>query len=188
MGRKTGIALRAVAIMLASIVPFAATAGGLEPDRSPVEPPPGAEIRYITPDGGSSPCFGDLTKPLCAIETAIGCTHYVWNPACPLVTRWKGNDPENLRVEYIVLRAGSVNRERVKKLKEGDNSDPPEYGWVRPNSVQAHFLGRTCPAREHTCDGVSWMASLINVNFSPVEDSWFVTLSGLWDGRDWFVD
>ena len=41
-----------------------------------------SEIRVITPTKATSDCVGDLSTPLCAVETLIGCSNYVRVKSC----------------------------------------------------------------------------------------------------------
>jgi hypothetical protein len=104
-----------------------------------------AEIRVITPTRTTSKCIGDATAPMCAAETLIGCVGRVWNKGCAAVNF--DFDPQGLplrRIEYVIVKAGFVNREKVRHAKKDDPSpgdpEPGAYSWLTEDAFQVLYF------------------------------------------------
>ncbi|MEK7245097.1 MAG: hypothetical protein AAB223_03675 [Pseudomonadota bacterium] len=150
-----------------------------------------AAIRFITPSAASAPCIGKPATPMCGIETLIGCSRYIWNEACAVI-----NSPvyphvrKNVRVEYAIVKAGLVNRDKVRAAREA--SVDKEYGdepWLTEDAFQAKVLNRTCPAEATTCEGVPWRVSVFTVSpHGRIPDVWSFSMYGVFRAETWFVD
>ncbi len=150
-----------------------------------------AQIRFITPTASSSPCVGKPTTPMCGIETLIGCASYIWNEACELINkRVYPHVRKNVRVEYVIVKAGFVNKAKVRAVLEA--SVDKEYGdipWLSEDSFQARFWDRECSADRSTCEGIPWTESLFTV--SPrgrISEFWGFSMAGIFVQEYWFVD
>ena len=148
-----------------------------------------AQIRFITPSASSSPCVGKPTTPMCGIETLIGCASYIWNEACEAINH-RVSRPRNDRVEYVIVKAGFVNRARVRAVL--DASIDKEYGdipWLTEDAFQARFWDRECPADRSTCEGGPWRESLFTVApHGAIPGFWSLSSVAVFDPKKWFVD
>ena len=127
--------------------------------------------------------------PMCGIETLIGCASYIWNEACETINR-RVSRPRNDRVEYVIVKAGFVNKAKVRATLEA--SVDKEYGdipWLGEDLFQAKVLDRTCPADQTSCAGVPWQVGLFSVGPSArVSGNWSAAMYGLFREAAWFVD
>lgn len=163
-------------------------AGARAQDQDKIDP---AQIRFITPAAATSTCVGKPTTPMCGIETLIGCSHYIWNEACESINkRVYLHVRKNDRVEYVVVKAGFVNRDKVRAAREA--SVDKEYGdipWLTEDAFQAKVLDRTCPAAAASCEGVSWQVGLFTVSpHGTLPEVWSFSSVAVFDLRKWFVD
>lgn len=184
MSKRGPVSFSLIVLVLAVAVPREARAqnsGMIDP----------AEIRFITPTASSSACVGKPTTPMCAVETLIGCSHYIWNEECgyddlPVYSYLR---QDNDRVEYVILNAGLVNPEKVRIVPPDERiNDPGFYLFLMKGAFQAKIIDRTCPATAASCDGAPWEFALYSVGPDR-------TRPGLWigDGRAyslglWFLD
>ncbi len=162
---------------------LAACAGAVE-----VDP---AEIRFITPTGATSKCIGDATTPMCAAETLIGCAGRVWNKGCATVNF--DFDPQKVsprRIEYVIVKAGFVNKEKVRHAKKDDpppgDPEPGAYSWLTEDAFQVLYFRRSCLATAESCGIAPWSHSMATV--APREGYWAFSVVGYFDPDDWFVD
>ena len=175
--------------------PFAALAAlGMVADARAQAPAPDigpAQIRFITPSASSSSCVGRPTTPMCGIETLIGCASYVWNEGCAAI-----NSPvydhvrKNIRVEYVIVNAGFVNKDRVRAAHEDDKPhDIGRWSWLREDAFQARFWKRECPADRSTCEGIPWGERLYTISpHGTIPQFWWASSVALFDSVDWFAD
>lgn len=150
-----------------------------------------AQIRFITPSAASSSCIGKPTTPMCGIETLIGCANYIWNEACERINkRVYPHVRRNDRVEYVIVKAGFVNKARVRAARAA--SVDQEYGdipWLGEDLFQAKVLDRTCSAEKANCEGVPWQVGIFSVGpHGKIPDFWSASMVGVFDEEDWFVD
>ena len=185
MSCRFSSSVRAGGLAAALALGACAGAGSVVDDFDPVQ------IRFITPTSASSPCLGDPTTPMCAAETLIGCAGRVWNEGCPKVNF--DFDPSGLprfRIEYVIVKAGFVNKEKVRQAKKDDpppgNPEPGQFSWLTEDAFQVLYFGRHCPAEAKRCWEGGWYRSMLTV--SPYETYWTFSLVGHFLPGDWFVD
>ncbi|MGB8274856.1 MAG: hypothetical protein WCF16_06240 [Alphaproteobacteria bacterium] len=157
-----------------------------------------AQIRFITPTSATSTCIDELREPLCAIETAVACNNQVWRPSCAVLRDIPYDTFVGRRVEYVILKSGFVNENRVPKAEgRGDYSEAdipdhiedPDYfdvGWFTSNTFQARVLERVCGSVVATCDGNSWNDEIYSVNSQ--NGLWALSWKESFDQSHWFVD
>ncbi len=152
-----------------------------------------AAIRFITPTASTSTCIGKPTTPMCGIETLIGCAGYIWNKACEAINkRVYPHVRKNVRIEYVIVKAGFANRDRVRAVHEKDEADGLDLGhfpWLTEDAFQAIFFQRTCPASAESCEGAPWRHSLYTVSpHGTIPDFWSFSMAGIFVEEYWFVD
>jgi hypothetical protein len=151
-----------------------------------------AQIRIITPTEATSTCIGQRTTPLCAIESTVGCSNYIWNRTCgykdiPIYAELRANKS---RVEYVIVKSGFVNPAKVHAVEEEERKkDPGHYLFLLRGAFQAHVLDRACPEAWPDCGGVPWRVGL----FSVVPDraspgSWTPAFVEDYRSGAWYVD
>ena len=184
--RRPG-SIRWLSIALLALLGWAADARAQE--AAPKIDP--AQIRFITPSASSSPCVGKPTTPMCGIETLIGCASYIWNEACAAI-----NSPvydhvrKDIRVEYVIVKAGFVNKDRVRAAHEADKPyDIGHWPWLTEDAFQAKVSDRTCPAALPSCEGIPWELGIYTVDpDDAVPKVWSASMYGLFRDENWFVD
>ena len=141
-------------------------------------------IQFVTPWAASSPCFGDASQPLCAVETLIGCLgHARKGPDCARVYPQRGEEGlEKNRVEYYFTRFKIVDKALSRKLWE-------EYGDGPGNALSvgafiALGYDRYCAADAVSCEGVKWVDSLCIVGYSRRLKAWTMASCGLLTEQD----
>ncbi len=137
-------------------------------------------IQFVTPWAASSPCFGDASQPLCAVETLIGCLGNARDdPVCervhPLIA--EGGLEKKRRVEYYFTRFKVVDKSLSRKLWE-------EYGDGPGNALSVGaFIAlsreRYCAADAPSCEGVEWLEGICIVSYSSRLKAWTMASCGL---------
>ncbi len=143
------------------------------------------EIRTITPTEATSECVGDLSTPLCAVETLIGCSNYVRVKGCKKAYMGRSGNRQ-IRIEYIIVKTGFVDPEMVAKAKF--EKIPSEFGsfpWLTPDGFQAKVKERPCPVKQLNCEKVPWLLTLYSVG--PHGKNWTWAAIGVFVPRNWFV-
>ncbi len=152
-----------------------------------------ARIKFITTDAASSRCIGRPKTPMCGIETPIGCYEQVTNVGC--VHR---KDPHffgkglPIRVEYVIVKAGFVNRKRVRAALATDYGRD-NWRWLTAGEFQVRAFVRQCADSLDTCDGVDWNDATYTVGPSiyktgPSRGLWTFAMFGTFSESDFFVD
>ncbi|MEK7245224.1 MAG: hypothetical protein AAB223_04315 [Pseudomonadota bacterium] len=183
MSLRTPSLIRAGGLAAALALGACAGAGSTIDDFDPTQ------IRIITPTEATSKCIGDPSTPLCAIETTIGCARHVWNEGCPRVAmNFRRNNPSlHLRIEYVILKAGFVNKDKVEiAQKPYENEEFGRYPWLTADAFQARHLWRECSADRSSCEGIPWKEKISTV--APLGKYWTNSHGGEFDPEDWFVD
>ncbi|WP_374634190.1 hypothetical protein [Ferrovibrio sp.] len=142
-------------------------------------------IQFVTPWATSSPCFGDASKPLCAVETLIGCNGSARKgPECDRVdpVGIVGERVEKNRVEYYFTRFKIVDKALSRKLWE-------EYGDGPGNALSVGaFIAvsrkRFCAADAVSCKDVEWFDSICIVGYSSRLKAWTMASCGLLTEED----
>lgn len=143
------------------------------------------EIRVITPTRATSDCVGDLSTPLCAVETLIGCSNYVRIKGCKKAYMGRSGNRQ-IRIEYIIVKTGFVDPEMVAAAKY--EKYPSEFGsfpWLTPDEFQARIKERTCPVEQKSCKDVPWLDTEYTIG--PHGTYWTWAAVGIFDPRNWFV-
>ncbi len=145
-----------------------------------------SRIRFVTTTESSSKCIGRPKTPMCGIETLIGCYEQIKNVGCVhhKDPRFKGAGLP-VRVEYVVVKSGFVNRARVRKALLTDDGRA-FYRWLTYDAFQVRVLTRDCPDSQGSCDGGEWMDSIYTV--SPHKRLWTFSMFGVFFDHDFFVD
>lgn len=160
-------------------------AWGLSPGIALADGAAEGEIRVITPTEETSDCIGDLSTPLCAVETAIGCSNYIRIKGCEKVNLGHSENRQ-IRIEYIFVKTGFVDPEMVAAAKY--EKFPSEFGsfpWLTPDEFQARIMERSCPVEQKSCKGVPWLDAEYTVG--PHGTYWTWAANGVFDPRNWFV-
>lgn len=174
--------------VVALVFAGAATAGAQNQDK--IDP---ARIRFITPTASFSSCVGTPTTPMCGIETLIGCSHYIWNEGCESINkRVYPRAREAIRIEYVIMKAGFVNRDRVRAVHAKDEADGLDLGhfpWLSEDAFQAKVLVRECSAASTNCRDVPWATDLYVVNpYDANSRIWIFAIYGTFSDENWFAD
>ncbi len=143
------------------------------------------EIRVITPTEATSDCVGDPRTPLCAIETLLGCSNYVWVKGCKKVNKER-SVRKMLRIEYIIVETGFVDPKMVAEAKY--EKFPTEFGscpWLNPGQFQARIKERNCSAKKKSCKDAPWLD--VEYTVSNHGTYWDWAADGIFDPRNWFV-
>ncbi len=143
------------------------------------------EIRVITPTEATSDCVGDLSTPLCAVETLIGCNSFVRIKGCKKIN-FGHSENRQIRVEYIIVKTGFVDPEMVAAAKY--EKFPSEFGsfpWLNPGQFQARIKERNCSAEKKNCKGVPWLD--VEYTVGPHGTYWDWAADGIFDPHNWFV-
>ena len=143
------------------------------------------EIRVITPNEATSDCIGDLSTPLCAVETAVGCNSYIRLKGCKKVNLGHSENRQ-IRIEYIFIKTGFVDPKMVAEAKY--EKFPSEFGsfpWLTPDGFQAKVKERSCPVEQQNCGKVPWLLTFYTV--SPHGKNWTWSAVGIFDPHSWFV-
>lgn len=174
------------AIFAAILVLTAGPAAAVIPDPVPSSAVDPSRIKFVTTDAASSRCIGRPKTPMCGIETLIGCYEQVKNAGCVhhKDPRFKGSGLP-IRVEYVVVKSGFVNRKRVRAALRAEGGWDT-YRWLTYEAFQVRALTRDCPYSQSSCDGIDWMDSIYTV--SPHKGLWTFSMYGVFFERDFFVD
>ena len=167
----------------AAVMPDPVPSGAVDPSR----------IKFVTTDAASSRCIGRPKTPMCGIETLIGCYEQVKNAGCVhhKDPRLKGNGLP-IRVEYVVVKSGFVNRKRVRAALATDYGRD-NWRWLTAGEFQVRALVRQCADNLETCDGVDWGDAIYTVGPSiykagPSRGLWTFAMFGRFSENDFFVD
>ncbi len=141
-------------------------------------------IQFITPQAASSPCFGDASKPLCAVETLIGCRSNARDePVCkrvhPLIAE---GSSERRRVEYFFTRFKVVDKALSRKLWEEYGDGPGDA--LSAGAFIAVSRNRSCAANAVSCEGGEWFDSICIVSYSSRLKAWTMASCGLLTEQD----
>lgn len=143
------------------------------------------EIRTITPTEATSDCVGDLSTPLCAVETMIGCNSYVRIKGCKKINKERSVQKQ-LRIEYIIVETGFVDPKMVAEAKY--EKFPSEFGsfpWLNSGQFQARIKERSCPDEQKSCKGIPWLD--VEYTVSNHGTFWDWAANGVFDPHNWFV-
>ena len=169
-------------LLLAACVGVPAS-GARAQDFDKIDP---AAIRFITPTASSSACVGKPTTPICGIETLIGCSHYIWNEGCEAVDR-RVSSPKDIRAEYVVVKAGLVNLEKVRAGIL--NEEYRNHIDLSIKVFQTLILERECAALSSDCEGVPWRNRLYVVSpHKTIPGIWSFNSIGIFGLKVWLKD
>jgi len=137
-------------------------------------------IQFVTPWATSSPCFGDASKPLCAVETLIGCTSWArMGPDCARVFPQRGGEGlEENRVEYYFTRFKIVDKALDQRLYE-KHGDEPGSTALPAGAFIALGRERYCAADAISCEGEKWIDTTCVVIYSRDLRAWTMAMCGL---------
>ena len=136
-------------------------------------------IQFVTPWATSSPCFGDASKPLCAVETLIGCRGWARKgPDCARVFPQRGGEGlEKNRVEYYFTRLLIVSAELERKTEKYQYDDPL-LAMPRGEFI-AIGKNRYCSKESISCSGKEWLEFAVGVGYSRELKAWTMGFSGM---------
>jgi len=143
------------------------------------------KIRTITPTEAISDCIGDLSTPLCAVKTLIGCNSYVRIKGCKKIN-FGNSEKRQIRIEYIIVKTGFVDPELVAEAKY--EKFPSEFGsfpWLNPGQFQARIKERNCSVEKKSCKDAPWLD--VEYTVSNHGAYWDWAADGIFDPRNWFV-
>jgi len=137
-------------------------------------------IQFVTPWATSSPCFGDASQPLCAVETLTGCMSWArMGPDCARVFPQRGGEGlEENRVEYYFTRFKIVDKALDQRLYEKHGDEPGSMALPAGAFIT---LGRKryCAADAISCEGEKWIDTTCVVIYSDVSHTWSMAMCGL---------
>ncbi|MBI1245641.1 MAG: hypothetical protein GC202_11600 [Alphaproteobacteria bacterium] len=182
-----------IAALIVAILAFSAGPAAAMPDPIPSGAVDPARIRFVTSTKASSTCIGRPNTPMCGIETLIGCYEQVRNAGCVQHRdpRLKGKGLP-IRVEYVVVKAGFVNRKRVRAALATDYGRE-NWRWLTADEFQVRVFVRQCPDSLASCDGIDWDDAIYAVGPSvyktgPSRGLWTFAMFGMFSPEDFFVD
>ncbi len=156
---------RVFQLLIATVALLTAAPAALA-QNSLVAPPP-SEIRWITQEKATSDCIGDITDPLCAVETLIAC----WARAEPdLCRRVHDETPDPVPTPELKPYKAEYRVKRVRLLQATDVFAYLEIAGYREGFAEIVLLRRFKDSAAQP--NIGWMT--YSYYLKPVDDGWRV--------------
>ena len=170
---------------------FCVPASAQAPQRPPLVYDPD-KLEFATPWAQSSPCLGDYSDPICIAATVVVCGVLRERPECRPDDRYQRhyNPLNGNRIEYRILRAGYVPKDRLEYFEEYVLGAPEIRNFRlarrKATAAQIAIRQRICDPRRAACDVEIEAAILVNLEWQ--NRRWIYLNASMFRDDDWAAE